>query len=106
MAKMTTEEIIVNDALSQWLGTNANGKWKKCFSTWHSIVWKDDAIDIPNESEYIAEKAAYEADQRAIHTRVYPSIQDQLDMQYHDKVDGTTTWQDAVKAVKDANPKA
>ena len=35
----------------------------------------------------------------------YPSIEDQLDMQYHDKVDGTTTWQDAIQAVKDANPK-
>jgi len=35
----------------------------------------------------------------------YPTWQDQLDMQYHDLVDGTTTWQDAVQAVKDANPK-
>jgi hypothetical protein len=37
--------------------------------------------------------------------RAYPSWQEQMDMQYHDAVDGTTTWQDAVKAVKDANPK-
>ena len=35
----------------------------------------------------------------------YPTWQDQMDMQYHDKVDGTSTWEDAVKAVKDANPK-
>jgi|15BtaG_2_1085339.scaffolds.fasta_scaffold60482_2 lipoprotein-anchoring transpeptidase ErfK/SrfK len=35
----------------------------------------------------------------------YPSLQDQADMQYHDVVDGTTTWQDAIKAVKDAYPK-
>ena len=35
----------------------------------------------------------------------YPPIEDQLDMQYHDLVDGTTTWQDAVQAVKDAHPK-
>jgi len=35
----------------------------------------------------------------------YPLVKDQLDMQYHDKVDGTTTWQDAIQAVKDANPK-
>ena len=33
------------------------------------------------------------------------SIQDQLDMQYHDAVDGTTTWKDWVKSVKDNNPK-
>ena len=30
----------------------------------------------------------------------YPSIGDQLDMQYHDGVDGTTTWADAIAAVK------
>jgi hypothetical protein len=35
----------------------------------------------------------------------YPSIQDQLDMQYHDAVDGTTTWKDAVAKVKSDNPK-
>ena len=35
----------------------------------------------------------------------YPSWQDQMDMQYHDKKDGTTTWQDAVQAVKDKYPK-
>ena len=35
----------------------------------------------------------------------YPSIQDQLDMQYHDQVNGTTTWKDAVAKVKADNPK-
>ena len=35
----------------------------------------------------------------------YPSIQDQLDMQYHDKINGTTTWQDAIAKVKSDHPK-
>jgi hypothetical protein len=35
----------------------------------------------------------------------YASTGDQLDMQYHDAVDGTTTWKDHVAAVKAANPK-
>ena len=35
----------------------------------------------------------------------YPSIGDQMDMQYHDQVDGTTTFKDAIKAIKDAHPK-
>jgi hypothetical protein len=30
----------------------------------------------------------------------YPSLPDQLDMIYHDSVDGTTTWNDAIAAVK------
>jgi len=35
----------------------------------------------------------------------YPTIQDQLDMQYHDLVNGTTTWKDAIAQVKADNPK-
>ena len=35
----------------------------------------------------------------------YPSIQQQLDMQYWDSVNGTTTWQDAINAVKAQYPK-
>lgn len=36
----------------------------------------------------------------------YPTIQEQLDMQYKDAVDGTTTWKDAIAQVKADNPKA
>jgi len=36
----------------------------------------------------------------------YPSTGDQLDMMYHDAIDGTTTWQDAVTAVKNQYPKS
>ena len=36
---------------------------------------------------------------------VYPSIQEQLDMQYWDKVNGTTNWEDAIAKVKLDNPK-
>ena len=35
----------------------------------------------------------------------YPSTGDQFDMQYHDSVDGTTTWADAIAKVKTDNPK-
>jgi len=35
----------------------------------------------------------------------YPTWQKQLDMQFHDQVNGTTTWKDAIQAIKDANPK-
>ena len=37
--------------------------------------------------------------------REYPSIGDQLDMQYWDAVNGTTTWKDAIAQVKADNPK-
>ena len=35
----------------------------------------------------------------------YPSLGDQLDMQYWDAVNGTTTWKDAIAKVKSDNPK-
>ena len=35
----------------------------------------------------------------------YPSLQDQADMAYWDRQNGTTTLDDAIAAVKDANPK-
>ena len=35
----------------------------------------------------------------------YPSVQDQLDMQYWDSVNGTTTWATAIAKVKTDNPK-
>jgi len=35
----------------------------------------------------------------------YPSIQEQLDMQYWDSVNGTTTWADAIAQVKADYPK-
>ena len=44
-------------------------------------------------------------DVRYARADAYPSIQDQLDMQYHDAVDGTTTWKDAIAKVKADNPK-
>jgi hypothetical protein len=41
-----------------------------------------------------------EIEQLLIHT-----IQDQLDMQYWDNVNGTTNWEDAIAKVKADNPK-
>ena len=35
----------------------------------------------------------------------YGSVQDQLDMQYWDSVNGTTTWATAIAKVKTDNPK-
>ena len=35
----------------------------------------------------------------------YPTIQEQLDMQYWDGVNGTTTWADAIAAIKEGFPK-
>ncbi len=35
----------------------------------------------------------------------YPPVAEQLDMMYHDKVNSTTTWLDAIDAIKITYPK-
>ena len=35
----------------------------------------------------------------------YASYGEQLDMQYHDKLNGTTTWADHIASIKSAHPK-
>jgi hypothetical protein len=105
MTKMTIEQMITNDALTKFLDVNADKKWNNHLGTWDSIVWFEDATDKPSESDYLSQKETLEQNQRAILTRSYPSWQDQMDMQYHDEVNGTTTWKDTIKAIKDANPK-
>jgi len=55
----------------------------------------------------ITEKPAVEPQPEYINNRAmaYPDIQEQLDMQYWDAVNGTTTWKDAIAQVKADNPK-
>jgi len=48
------------------------------------------------------EKAAVYRDLRAA---AYPKVSDQLDMIYHDQVNGTTVWRDTVAAIKAQYPK-
>jgi len=51
-------------------------------------------------------QAAYDAKAYArSRAKAYPSIQEQLDMQYWDGVNGTTTWADAIAAIKEGFPK-
>lgn len=42
---------------------------------------------------------------RSARKNAYPSIGDQMDMRYWDEINGTTTWKDAIAAVKAAHPK-
>ena len=58
------------------------------------------------EAQALKEKAEYDANQyQRDRATAYPSIQEQLDMQYWDNVNGTTTWEDAIAKVKADNPK-
>lgn len=58
------------------------------------------------EAEIARLQTEYAAKQyRRDRERMYPSIQDQLDLLYWDKVNGTNNWQTAIQAIKDKYPK-
>jgi hypothetical protein len=57
-------------------------------------------------AEFARLQAEYDAKQyQRDRVAEYPSIQEQMDMQYWDAINGTTTWQDAINAVKTKYPK-
>jgi len=88
---------------------NPNAEFSVNAEDYNQITWLNDttpiAIDtikakqVELQTEYDNNK--YQRDREI----AYPSIQDQLDMQYWDKVNGTNTWQDAIAKVKSDNPK-
>mgnify|MGYP003635634700 FL=1 len=73
-----------------------------CEIEWHNGTTPISKADI--EAKMVEVQADYDAKQYQ-RDRVYPSIGDQLDMQYKDLLNGTTTWKDAVAKVKSDNPK-
>jgi len=74
------------------------------------IVWHEGTTPIPVadiEAKMTELQAEYDANQyQRDRATAYPSIQEQLDMQYWDKVNGTTNWEDAIAKVKADIPKA
>jgi len=46
-----------------------------------------------------------EPDYATLRSQEYPSREEQLDMMYWDKVNGTTVWEDTIQAIKDKYPK-
>jgi hypothetical protein len=75
----------------------------------NTIVWENGTTPIAKELilAKVAElQAEYEANQyQRDRAKSYPTIQEQLDMQYWDKINGTNNWQDAINAVKAQYPK-
>ena len=92
-------QAIKSDAIFQVLAEDIN-----------QITWQDgNPTNITNEqilAKQVELQAEFETKQyQRDREKEYPTWQDQLDMQYHDKKDGTTTWEDTIEAVKNANPK-
>jgi proline dehydrogenase len=88
---------------------NPNAEFKYKDEDINSIEWLNGTTPIPKadiEAKMVELQAEYDANQyQRDRATAYPSIQDQLDMQYWDKVNGTTNWEDAIAKVKSDNPK-
>ena len=89
------------------LAINPNAQVSVNGEDFEQITWLNGTTPIPKadiEAKMVEVQADYDAKQYQ-RDRVYPSIGDQLDMQYKDLLNGTTTWKDAVAKVKSDNPK-
>jgi len=82
----------------------------------HSISTMDNEIvefnpgPVPTQTEIDGYIVEYEAHLKATEymekrKREYPSIEDQLDMIFWDKKNGTTEWEDSIQDIKDKYPK-
>ena len=74
------------------------------------IEWHDTVQTQPTDAEITAEisrlQAEYDSKQyQRDRATAYPSLQDQADMAYWDRQNGTTTLDDAISAVKLQFPK-
>ena len=75
----------------------------------NQITWHNGTTPIPaneilaKQQELIAEynSKQYQRDR----AKAYPSIQEQLDLQYWDKINNTNKWEEAINAVKTKYPK-
>ncbi len=97
----------MNNIINAIRSLRPNAKW---MSRDGVVEWLDTVQTQPTEEEITAEvtrlQAEYDANQyQRDRAKAYPSLQDQADMQFHDLANGTTTWLDAIQAVKDAYPK-
>ena len=81
---------------------NGDGNIDNCTINWLEGTTPISKADI--EAKMVELQEDYDAKQYQ-RDRVYPSIQDQLDMQYWDKVNGTTNWKDSITQIKTDNPK-
>jgi len=75
-----------------------------CTFEWHNGTTPISKADI--EAKMAELQTAYDNNEyQRDRATAYPTWQDQMDMQYKDLLNGTTTWKDAVAKVKSDNPK-
>ena len=88
-------------------GTKIPNDQRMCYDC---LILNDNTAIMPTKEEVEVKiqelKNKYELKQyQRDRAKDYPSLADQLDMQYWDKINGTNKWQQAINAVKEKYPK-
>ena len=103
---MTTKNTVI-EAIKK---INPNAEFVIGQNDINQITWLNGTTPIPKadiEAKMVEVQAEYDANQyQRDRATAYPSIQEQLDMQYWDSVNGTNTWQDKINEIKTKYPKA
>ena len=74
------------------------------------LNWMDVADDVSIETHQVVDgvillKPVHVPTYSELRASAYASLAEQLDMQYHDTMNGTETWLDHIRSVKEAHPK-
>ena len=100
------EDYLVTVRTGQWFG------WSDSKNKIYANLIVHDGGSKPTESDctngLAALQTAWDLENDSYKSKrrdAFPSLAEQLDMQYWDAVNGTTTWKDAIAKVKSDNPK-
>lgn len=79
-------------------------------NSYSKLTWLSPTIGQPSEIEIQLEISRLQElaelnEYKKIRKAAYPSIEEQLDMIYWDKVNGTNLWQESIDSVKQQYPK-
>ena len=100
------EDYLTTVRTGQWFG------WSDPYNKVYANLIVHDGGSKPSESECTnglkALQDAHDLEYDSYKSRrrsAFPSLQEQLDLQYWDQVNGTTKWKEAIAKVKSDNPK-
>ena len=99
----------MTDIISAIIAINPDAQVSVNGEDYEQITWNNGTAVI-SKSDIVAKQAELKTAFDALNysrnrAKAYPSIEDQMDMQYKDLLNDTTTWKDAVAKVKSDNPK-
>lgn len=103
-----TGKFQLHDAIASLVGS---ASFTLVGDVYEGLDWHDKTIPKPTKKQVEDELKKMQSEyDKNVYQRLreaeYPPLPVQLDMQYHDSINGTTVWQDTIQAIKDKYPKS